>query len=262
MNKEKSMEVEVLEKNEENIKLRIKGVTPGLMAMIRRSILAEIPTMAIEWVDFIKNDSAMPDEIIAHRLGLIPLTFDKKAYKLPEECECNKEEFCPQCQVKLYLRKKGPCMVYSGDLKTTDESVKPVYDKIPIVELLENEELEFEAIAQLGYGKEHAKWQAGIMNFRNLAKVNLKDKKLVDKLIETCPKKVFEKNDGKIIVHEEKCDLCKICEEKYPEAVEIKIEGNEFLVEIERASGIPVEKLFFEAIETIEKKIRELEKNI
>ncbi|MEM5828258.1 MAG: DNA-directed RNA polymerase subunit D, partial [Candidatus Aenigmatarchaeota archaeon] len=71
------MEVKILEKNSDEIKIKVTNITPGMAAMIRRSIIAEIPTMAIEWVDFFKNDSVLPDEIVAHRLGLIPLSFDK-----------------------------------------------------------------------------------------------------------------------------------------------------------------------------------------
>ena len=154
------MEVKILEEGKDEIKLEVTGITPGIAAMIRRVIISEIPTMAIEWVDFYKNDSILPDEIVAHRLGLIPLTFDKSFHTLPNKCDCNGKG-CPKCQVKLYLYKKGPGYVYSGDLKTTDEKVKPLYDKIPITYLNENEEIEIEAIAQLGIGKEHSKWQAG-----------------------------------------------------------------------------------------------------
>lgn len=154
------MEIQLLEKSQDEIKFKISGITPAVAAVIRRIIISEIPTMAIEWVDFYKNDSVLPDEVIAHRLGLIPLTFDKNFHTIPEKCDCEKKG-CVKCQVKLYLYKKGPGYVYSGDLKTTDEKVKPLYDRIPITYLNEEEELELEAIAQLGLGKEHAKWQAG-----------------------------------------------------------------------------------------------------
>ena len=181
---------------------------------------------------------------------------------MPEECECKDKDFCPECQVKLYLKKKGPCVVYSGDLKTTDESVKPVYDRIPIVELFEGQELEFEAIAQLGYGKEHIKWQGGIMNFRNIAKIKLNDKSKIDVLIDICPKKIFEKSDGKVVIKEEKCDLCNICKERFPDIVDISIHEDSFIIELERASGIPVEELINEAIDIISRKIDEMLKAI
>jgi DNA-directed RNA polymerase subunit D len=159
-----SIKVEILEKSKERIKFRAEGIGPSFANALRRIMISEIPTMAIEWVDFKKNDSALYDELIAHRLALIPLTFDRRAYKLPEECkEASIKD--SQCFAKLKLKKKGPCTVYSGDLESEDESVKPVFDRIPIVELLEGQELELIAYARLGYGKEHIKWQGAIVGY-------------------------------------------------------------------------------------------------
>ncbi|MEM7826120.1 MAG: DNA-directed RNA polymerase subunit D [Candidatus Aenigmatarchaeota archaeon] len=158
------MEVKILKKEGMEISFSVKGITPGFANALRRIMIGEIPTMAIEWVDFKKNDSALPDEIIAHRLGLIPLTFDRKAYDLPSECKCEGKG-CSRCQVELILKEKGPKMVYAEDLKSSARDVKPVFGKIPIVELFEGEELQFEAIAQLGLGKEHPKWQGAVVGY-------------------------------------------------------------------------------------------------
>ncbi len=163
------MEVKVVRKDDLEVEFLLEGVSPAFANALRRVMLSEIPTMAIEWVDFIKNDSVLPDEIIAHRLGLVPLTFKPDSYRLPKECECGGKG-CSRCQVKLTLEKKGPCMVYSGDLKSEAEDVKPRFEKIPIVELFEGEELKLEATAQLGTGREHAKWQGAVVGYRNLPK--------------------------------------------------------------------------------------------
>jgi DNA-directed RNA polymerase subunit D len=159
-----AIKIEILKKSEESIKFSVEGMKPSFANALRRIMITEVPTMAIEWVDFKKNDSALYDELIAHRLGLIPLTYDKKNYKLPEECrEANVKD--SQCFAKLKLKKKGPCIVYSGDLESDDESVKPVFDKIPIVELLEDQEIELIAYSRLGYGKEHIKWQGAVVGY-------------------------------------------------------------------------------------------------
>jgi DNA-directed RNA polymerase subunit D len=158
------IKIDILEKSKESIKFVIDGIKPSLANALRRIMISEVPTMAIEWVDFKKNDSALYDELIAHRLGLIPLTYDRKAYKLPEECrEASVKD--SQCYAKLKLKKKGPCIVYSGDLESEDENVKPVFDKIPIVELLEGQEIELIAYARLGYGREHIKWQGAVVGY-------------------------------------------------------------------------------------------------
>ena len=159
-----AIKIEVLERTKDTIKFSVEGIKPSFANALRRIMISEVPTMAIEWVDFKKNDSAMYDEILAHRLGLIPLAYDKKAYKLPEECK-DASVKDTQCYAKLKLKKKGPCVVYSGDLESDDESVKPVFDKIPIVELLEGQEIELVAYARLGYGREHIKWQGAVVGY-------------------------------------------------------------------------------------------------
>lgn len=147
------------------MKVLIEGITTAMAGELRRIMISEIPTMAIEWVDFHANDSILWDEIVAHRLGLIPLTFDPKYFNFKDECQCEGKG-CSRCQVAFALKRTGPCMVYSGDLKTTDDRVKPVFDKIPIVELMDGQEIELEAMAELGLGKNHAKWQGAVVGYK------------------------------------------------------------------------------------------------
>ena len=160
------MKIEILEKNDKEMKFSVQGISPGFANEFRRIMVSEVPTMAIEWVDFKKNSSALPDELLANRLGQVPLTFDRKNYTLQNDCKCEKKG-CSRCQVELVLKKKGPGMVYSGDLKSKDKEVQPVFDNIPIVELFEDEEIQFEAIAQLGIGREHVKWQGAVVGYKH-----------------------------------------------------------------------------------------------
>ena len=147
------------------MKFSVDGVKPSFASALRRIMISEIPTMAIEFVDFKRNDSAIPDEVVANRMGLIPLTFDEKMYRMKKDCKCEGKG-CSGCQVSLVLKKKGPAIVYSGDMKSTDKSVQPVYDKIPITELFEGQAIEFEATAQLGVGRDHAKWQGAVVGYK------------------------------------------------------------------------------------------------
>ena len=119
------MKVDLLNKTDSEIQFSVEGVKPSFASALRRIMVSEVPTMAIEWVDFKQNSSALPDEVVANRLGLVPLTFDK-GYNVNEECTTCKGKGCNNCQVKLTLKKKGPAVVYSGDLKSTAKDVKPL----------------------------------------------------------------------------------------------------------------------------------------
>ena len=160
------MKVKILKQSKEEMSFTVEDIDHNFANELRRIMISEIPTMAIEFVDFSKNDSALPDELVANRLGQIPLTFDKKAYNMPDECKCEGKG-CSRCQVELVLKKKGAGVVYSGDMKSKAKDVQPVFDKIPIAELFEPaDEIQFEAIAQLGNGRTHAKWQAAIIGYK------------------------------------------------------------------------------------------------
>src|SRR3972149_11609867 len=87
---EYKMEITILNEEKKNKKVTflVKGTSVSYVNTIRRLIMNEVPTMAIEDVEIRKNSSILYDEIIAHRLGLIPLTTDLKSYNLPDKCKC------------------------------------------------------------------------------------------------------------------------------------------------------------------------------
>lgn len=148
-----------MEKNERGIKFILDDSNPQFANALRRIILSGIPILAVEYVDFTANDSALYNEVIAHRMALIPLVFDSKDFNLKSECKCEGKG-CSQCEVVFAIDKKGPTVVYSKDMKSSNKDVKPLYDNIPVVELQEGQKLKLEATAILGFGRNHAKWQA------------------------------------------------------------------------------------------------------
>ncbi|MBI2578263.1 MAG: DNA-directed RNA polymerase subunit D [Candidatus Aenigmarchaeota archaeon] len=160
------MKLRILEKSEKKLSFALEDSDAGFANALRRVMVNEVPTMAVENVDFEENGSGLFDEIIAHRVGLIPLTYSRKIYRTKDECKCGGKG-CSSCEVTLVLEKTGPCMVKASDIKSSDDSVQPADPEIPIVELYENQRLKFEAIAQLGFGKEHAKWQAAVVGYKN-----------------------------------------------------------------------------------------------
>jgi len=253
--------IKIIEKDKEKQKISfITDMSESLANAIRRTAL-EIPILAIDEVEFFKNDSALYDEFIAHRLGLTPLVTEK-TFTEREKCSC-KGKGCSKCRVDLKIKAKGPCTVYSKSLKSR---AKPVYEKIPIVVLNEGQELELVARARLGKGIEHSKFSPGLVYHRNLAKIEIKDCDGCKKCVEACPQKILKIEKGKVEVYDiHKCDLCEVCVEicKRHGKNAIKISKDDTLVfSIESWGQIKAGEIFTKAIANLNENLKELGKKI
>lgn len=156
------LKVKVLEDTEDRVSLQLDGVDRSYANAVRRFCLSEVPSMAIDDVVILENSSVLYDEILAHRLGMVPLKTDLERYILPEKCDCGTPLGCQKCRVLLVLDASAhekTRTVYSGDLVSEDREISPISASIPIVKLAPGQTVKLEAYARLGRGKEHAKWQ-------------------------------------------------------------------------------------------------------
>lgn len=247
------------DKDKKKVSFVLINSIPSFANIIRRTIIEGVPVMAIEDVEFRKNSSILYDEIVAHRLGLLPLTTDLKSYNVPSECKC-KGKGCARCQLKLTLKAKGPCMVYASDMHTRDAAIKPVYLKTPIVKLLKNQSLELEVTAMLGKGKEHVKWSPGHIYYKNKPVIEIDIKKCdgCGKCIEQCPTKTIEIKDNKAVVskdHLMECHLCNACVDSCPkEAITVK-SSNDFIFYLESWGQLDCKKILLEASKILDQKL-------
>jgi len=266
------VKIEVLEKNDTNLRIIVKEADVPLMNALRRIALSEVPSMAIDEVVMIENSAILQDEIIAHRLGLTPLKTDLDTYNLPEECECKSEFGCPQCRVTLTLdaeSKEGTRTVYSGELISENPEIMPVSDKIPLIKLAKGQKLKLEAYARLGKGKNHAKWQpVAVCAYKYFPKIEVPTKKCEDcqKCADICPKKVFTVKDEKIDVRDLlACNLCMDCVEACPtepKNIKVEWEKNAFIMNIESNGGLPPERVLQEANKILDKQLKEFQEQI
>ncbi|MEM4267659.1 MAG: DNA-directed RNA polymerase subunit D [Candidatus Woesearchaeota archaeon] len=261
------MDVCLVEKNQSKTKLTfmVKDIESSYANALRRIMINKVPTLAIEEVEFRKNSSVLYDETIAHRLGLIPLKTDLKSYKLPAKCKC-KGAGCAQCQVKLTLKAKGPATVYASSLKSQDPAVEPVYPNMPIVKLLENQELEFIATAVLGVGKDHAKWSPGLVYYRQKPIVEV-DKKCdsCGECAKVCPEHVFELKNKLAIIQDNliNCTLCNACVDACSKkAIAVSGDKNTFIFTVESWGQHDAKKIVREATSIFQEMLDEFSEEV
>ncbi|MFQ6648680.1 hypothetical protein Gotur_020947 [Gossypium turneri] len=168
--------VKIRELKDDYAKFELHDTDASMANALRRVMIAEVPTIAIDLVEIEVNSSVLNDEFIAHRLGLIPLTSQRAmSMRFSRDCDaCDGDGQCEFCSVEFHLRAK--CIsdqtldVTSKDLYSSDHTVVPVdftdsagYESseqrgIIIVKLRRGQELRLRAIARKGIGKDHAKW--------------------------------------------------------------------------------------------------------
>jgi len=263
------MDIKVLELMENRIKFLLSDATPDTANALRRVLISDVPKMAIETVEFHlgpisdeeghEYESVTPlfDEMIAHRLGLIPIPTDLSLYSLKEECVCGGEG-CPSCSIMYSLNKKGPCDVYSGDLEPLGNQEFKVKDElIPIVKLGKGQAILIYASTELGTAKKHAKWQVtNGVGYKYYPTVVIEESKC-DKggsCVRACPHDVFEKSeDGVKVVDPEACDLCKACIEVCESsAVSLSWDDTRFIFEFETDSSLSASNVLVKALEILE----------
>jgi DNA-directed RNA polymerase subunit D len=273
------MKVELRELKEDRAVLLIDGADPAFVNAIRRTLLADVPKMAIEEVEFHlgpirgedgkEYESVTPlfDEIIAHRLGLVPIPTDLEAFVPRDKCEACGGEGCPTCTIMYSLTKKGPGMVYSRDLEPVgDPSFKPVDPDIPIVKLGPGQAMLIYAKAILGTGREHAKWQAAqaaAYKYYPILEFDPKDKMLDERVASVCPVKILEVADGEFRVTDiEKCTLCKMCEQASEGRIKVRGDSTKFLFSFETDRSLTGEQVLLKGLKILQDKFTDLAKQV
>ncbi len=172
--------LEIVSKDDHKISIKLKGVPLQYANALRRLCLNGVPIFAIDTIDVIENSSVLPDEGLAHRLGLVPIKTDLKRFNEPSKCDCQSEIGCSNCKVMLVLDTGDTDVtktIFTDELTSEDDSVKPVSDKIPIVQLAPGQRVKVECYARLGRGREHAKWNSS--NIATLVETDKEDERIL-----------------------------------------------------------------------------------
>jgi len=258
------MKIEVIDLKPKKIILKIDGIKPYLVNSIRRILISELPKLAIDDVVIYDNTSALFDEIIAHRLGLIPIPTDLNILNFRDECVC-KGKGCPNCTVRYTLSKESEGTVYSGDLQPAEESWAIKEDNIPIVELSKDQRLILEVEAILGYAKNHAKWQSVISpGYRFSPIIEFDKKKMVEikEFINNLPSDIITLKKDKIEIKDiNKLPILEsyINKEKI-DFIKIKKDPNSIIFSFETDGSMNANIALLKSIDILKEKYNEFSK--
>ncbi|WP_202319084.1 DNA-directed RNA polymerase subunit D [Archaeoglobus neptunius] len=257
-------EIEFLEESEFKVKFILKNASPALANSFRRAMKAHVPALAVDYVDFYLNSSYLYDEVIAHRLGMLPIKTDLERFSMQDKCVCGGEG-CPNCQISFRLNVEGPKVVYSGDFISDDPEIVFAMDNIPVLELFKGQQLMLEAVARLGTGREHAKFQpVSICAYKIIPEIEINENcNGCRDCIETCPRGVFDIEGDKVRVRDVmSCSMCMECVEICEQNAIAVRETNNFLFTVEGTGALPVKTVMKKALEILRSKAEEMNKII
>eukprot|EP01132_Coremiostelium_polycephalum_P008559 gene8559-10528_t len=284
--------LEILEIKNDSISFVLSNTDISVANALRRVMIAEVPTMSIDLVEFEANNSVLCDEFIAHRLGLIPLTSDKiDTFNYTRDCSCS--ERCDQCSVEFRLNVKctdnRPRDVTSLDLISQNDLVVPVSsisdsnnnanadrEVIPIVKLRKGQEIRLKAIAKKGMGKEHAKWSpACVATYQFKPKITINHNRFdelnegqKEDFVNSCPTKVYSytPNQRQQVTIEDplRCMFCMECKKKAdalgkPDLVSIEQRTDKFIFTVETNGSLRPEEIVLSAIQIIKRKLTDIQ---
>jgi len=250
------------DKKNKKISIEIKDCDEAFVNSLRRFIMEEVPTLAIEDLEIKENSSALYDEMLALRIGLIPIKTDLKSYRLPKN-EDEVEERAASCTLLMTLKigKKG--YVYAEDANSKDPKCNFVYPKMPIVKLGAKQKLDLTMFAVMGQGKDHIKWSPGIAWFKQQADIKINQKTdLVEKFKSNYPSQIFDKS-GKIsksLIEEN--DLVDAVDGVCDDLIQVTYLDNQYTFILESWGQLTCQEIFNESANILISKAEELESQI
>jgi len=272
------MPVTVQELKPRGTQLEIEGFTASQVNAVRRTLLADVPKLAIEDVEFhlgpirdettgkdYDSSTSMFDEAVALRLGLLPIPTDLSQFRKKSECTCGGAG-CVHCQVMFSVDKKGPCTVYAKDVVPLGDAAMAILEPdVPIVRLGARQALLAYATAVVGTAREHAKWQVahGVgMYPRPHVKIARKEgctDACLKRTAASCPVNILEFGNGKLSVTDEtKCIDCGACEKSCEHgSIHIEPDAERFFLRFETDGSLTAREALRFALKDLKRRFEE-----
>ncbi|KAG0464366.1 hypothetical protein HPP92_020004 [Vanilla planifolia] len=267
----RDFKVEIKRLTKDAIEFDLVGIDASLANAFRRILIAEVPTMAIEKVFIVNNTSVMADEVLSHRLGLLPVDADPRLFDYLS-VKSDQLQWLPNGSELLMESPNPPAKPKAFTSFSTSQASLPHFsgigmkhNDIIINKLGPGQCIELEAHAVKGVGKVHAKWSpVGTAWYRMLPEVILLKElkgKDAENLVNRCPVGVFDIEDcgigvkKAVVSRPRDCTLCRECINAVGEEnVALRRVRDHFIFTVESTSALPPEVLFSEAVKILEEK--------
>lgn len=250
------------ERKNNKLTLLIKNGSEIFANTIRRMILEEVPTLAVEDLEIKENNTALYDEMLGLRLGLVPIKTDLSSYSLPQSEEEIKEKSA-KCtlQIRLKASKKG--YVYAEEAESADPKCTFALPRMPIVKLLPKQKIDLTMTAVIGQGKEHVKWSPGMAYYKKEAILKLGTVKNPHLVAEKATDGVFVLKNNKLQLIPEKVQESRLLEYYAELDKGISLEySNNIIFTVEGWGQLSCKEILQKSAEMLKEKIIKMEKLI
>ena len=268
------MKVNVLKMEDYYAQVEFKDVNYSFVNSIRRSLVSMVPCLALHEIDFhmgslgsyvdeesgdereYESISAMFNEIVAHRIGMLPVPTDEKTI---EAFGDSIDDDTKQPDIMYSLHKQGPCTVYSGDLEPVsgDTSLVIPETNVPLVKLAEGQAILVYAKAKIGNAQKHTKWQCAVApRFYQAPTINVSSGKGSKAIFDIIDKKNFKKKgkshviDNPVEAHEALRKLEQLWNDK--EAMEVSTKKDHFIFEFETNGAMKAKLALEQALKALD----------
>lgn len=285
-------QIQITELTDECIKFTLSKTDASMANALRRIMIAETPTMAIDKVEIAQNTTVLHDDFLAHRLGLVPLTSDYAGFatavdggdhfQYNRDCSC--AAFCPNCTATFKLDVKCE----EEERKVTTKDLVPEFEgskcrvacndgeEILLVKMRQGQHLKLTAQAQKGIGKEHAKWNptcTAVFAYEPSVELSQKVYSTLtfdqrDAWVSACSHKLAkpyadEERPYHCVETDEAsaCMICLDCEgqaREYPGLAKVGEKKQLFHFSVESTGALPPEMIVLRSLEVLQRKLNDI----
>ena len=286
--------VDVIQLSKDRMVFDLIGCEAPIANALRRILLAEVPTMAIEKCVIFQNTSIIQDEVLAHRLGLLPLKADPTLFTaladsnyVPNELNTLVFTLDVTCtrtpntsDTAVNAEKYTNSIVTTADIQwqpqgsqaerlTGDAAVGMYYSDIVVAKMRPGQSIQVEMHAEKGIGAQHAKWSpVATASYRMLPEINIvKDTRgsKARELVKKCPMNVFDIEDvggaggdevRAVVSRPRNCTMCRECirGDDWNERVQLRRVRNHYIFSVETTGAYTPANVVKEAIKILRAK--------